>query len=210
MTTIGVVVATFGDADVWVPLAARAAASAHAQTRPPDDVVCVHGFALHEARNAGAAELDTEWIVFLDADDSLDAGYLAAMEAAIARLGDGEHLLQPATLGVYPDGREDSHPVLIPPKASLLDGNHLVIGTAVRRDLFQRVGGFRDWPLYEDWCVWIRCWLEGAVPVGVPAAVYRVTVREGSRNNAARALQVRTYNAIRGNYLEVARRRGVA
>jgi hypothetical protein len=42
------------------------------------------------------------------------------------------------------------------------DGNWLVIGCVARTDLLREVGGFRDFPVYEDWDLWLRCWLAGA------------------------------------------------
>ena len=202
--SISVIISTFGDTQVWLPLAQRAIASCARQTLAPEDVLYNHGDTLQEARNRGAAQARGEWLCFLDADDELDARYVEVMTNAVGRL-DEPALLQPSTLGVV-DGREDQHPVLIPSKP-LLDGNFMVIGTLVRRDQFLRVGGFHDYPLYEDWDLWIRCWLDGAQLVAVPSAIYRVHVREGSRNNQERKLQLDTYNRIREKHRRARRRR---
>lgn len=196
---ITVCIGTYGDHGHWSALAARAMASVERQTVRPDNVRWFHGTKLHEARNCAAHGEQAEWLCFLDADDELDERYLEAMYATVSGL-DEPALVQPATLGVYPDGREDAAAVLIPAKP-LFDGNYMVIGTLVRRDQFQRLGGFREWPCYEDWDLWIRCWLDGAKLLSCPNAIYRVHVNEVSRNNCDRAQQIAVYNAIRNAHL---------
>jgi glycosyltransferase involved in cell wall biosynthesis len=191
--TVSVVVGTYGGQQ-WVQLAEqRALPSVLAQTAPCE-VIHVHGPSLHEARNEGAARAGGEWLVFLDADDELDRHYVAAMLDAVDA-GAGERLFQPATLGVV-EGVEDDAPVLLPERP-LLEANYLVIGTMVAAAQFSRVGGFGDWSMFEDWDLWIRCWLEGARVQSVPGAVYRVHVMPSSRN---RQLSLETYHAIRRTY----------
>jgi hypothetical protein len=207
-TNIGVCIGTYGDYRRWADiLNARAWPSVARQTARPAFTRWVHGKTLHDARNHAAADFDRrrrskpgDWLVFLDADDELDPRYLEAIHDAATDLDGADWLLQPATIGVYPDGTEDAAPVVIPPKP-LLDGNYLVIGTAVRSAQFHRVGGFADWPYCEDWDLWIRCWLDGAQSKPVPDAIYRVHVNPTSRNNCDRATQVRVYNQIRSQYL---------
>lgn len=183
---VTVVVGTFG-ADGWRQTAQRAIRSAE----PQAPVIHVHGATLAEARNAGGAQAGSEWLIFLDADDELDPGYVAAMSAA-EHTGD---LLGPATSYVR-QGRPGSPKLW--PEQDLRDGNHLVIGTAVRRAMFLEVGGFRDWTLYEDWCLWQRCSRAGASVAMVPDAVYRAHVRPSSRNRAPdRAERLRMHDAIR-------------
>jgi glycosyltransferase involved in cell wall biosynthesis len=198
---ITVCIGTFGDQQIWSALAHdRAMASVDRQTLPPAALQWCHGENLHDARNAAAARATSEWLCFLDADDELDPAYLEAMASAIADFDGMDMLLQPATLGVHPDGHEDPFPVVIPTKP-LLDGNYLVIGTLVRREQFCRVGGFCDFPLYEDWDLWLRCWLDGATVLAVPSAIYRVHVNENGRNSAVRAIQMRAYHQVRNQYV---------
>lgn len=198
---ITVCIGTFGDQQIWSALAHdRAMASVDRQTLRPDNLIWCHAPDLHTARNEAAAQARSEWLCFLDADDELDPHYLEAMTQAVTYLDVADWLLQPATLGVHPDGHEDPTPVMIPPKP-LLDGNFLVIGTLVRRAQFERLGGFCDFPLYEDWDLWLRCFLDGASISQVPAAIYRVHVNTAGRNSASRALQLRIYHQIRSRHL---------
>ena len=192
-----IVVATFGHPR-WSALARfRAIPSAKRQTTSAQLIV-EHGEALHSARNDGASRAEGEWLIFLDADDELDRGYVAAMLAAA---GPDVDLIQPATK--LAGSRHP--PALMEPKP-LLTGNYLVIGTAVRASLFADVGGFEEWPMYEDWDLWLRCVQAGARIGAAPSAIYRWWPSPGGRNDAPRADQRSTYAAIRRRATHAMRR----
>lgn len=178
MDTVDVIIPTFGDLDIWSPLAERAVKSAYLQTTPATAVVRSHGANLGHARNMGGLQSKSKWLIFLDADDELDIRYVEHMMDAV---GDAD-LYQPSTLGIT-DGVEDDYPVLIPPKQSFMEGNHLIIGTMIRKELFVEAGAFDpELPVLEDWDLWIRCALAGGTIKEVPEAIYRVHVRPQSRN----------------------------
>lgn len=196
---ISVVIATFGD-DRWRVLAGQAYESARNQTVEPDEIIHVHGDALHTARNAGAEKATSEWLIFLDADDTLDQHYCEQMQQTMAHLS-GDYLLQPATLGVYPDGHTDRVPVVIPAKSSIYAGNWMVIGTAIRREQFLRLGGFVDLPAWEDWHLYIRAIRDGAKTLVVPGAIYRVAVRNDGRNTLSIDDSAALFQKIRAEFL---------
>ena len=160
----------------------------------------VHADYLHEARNLAANQCKGDWIVFLDADDELDSRYLESMTEKIDSLDSDLWLVQPATLGIV-DGREDPYPVVIPSKRSITDGNWMVIGTMVAKSVFTSVGGFAYFEMYEDWDLWIRCMKFGCKTTVCKNAIYKVHVRNDSRNNQSRNIQVSTYNQIRNQYI---------
>lgn len=190
---VTVIIPTFGDDPVWRQMAFRAAASAANQTYEPQEIVRVHhADSLHEARNAGAAQAETEWLIFLDADDELDPRYVEAMFAK-----DHGDIRRPATLGVVEDV-EDDEPVMIEAK-DLLHTNYIIIGAMCRRDQFMAVGGFNDYPVLEDWDLWLRMVHNGSEVVDVPDAIYRVHVRPGSRNQDV-AQHGKIYSKIRRQY----------
>jgi hypothetical protein len=193
LSDVTVVIPLFGDAKPWLDMAARAALSVVRQTVHPSDLVVSVGATLQEARNRPGLRASTEWLCFLDADDELDPYYIEAMLA-----GDGD-VRQPATLGIV-DGVEDDYPVLIPPRP-LEVSNYIVIGAFVRTELFQRVGGFRDYEAFEDWDLWRRCAAAGGRIEPVPEAIYRVHVRANSRNSLDRPGALEAYNVIRRSRL---------
>lgn len=167
--TVSIIIATYGDRQRWNPLAQRALISVMAQTRIPDEIIRIHGDDLQSTRNRAAAFANSDWLCFLDADDELDRGYIAAMLAATGDLR-------------YPAVQYDKGPVIELRRRPLLTGNYMVIGTLIRRDQFMRVDGFPNLPAYEDWVLWIKCWLDGAKDQFVDDAVYRINQRNGSRN----------------------------
>lgn len=180
MNSVGVVIGTYGDLTLWQDLITRAVRSVRNQTVKADSVSTVHGTSLANARNTGAAAVKTDLFIFLDADDELDPGYIQAMKET-ASLRQGHFILRPATLGFYEDGSEDDEPVMIP-RTDMRTSNCAVIGSCVRSETFAAAGGFREYSALEDWALWRTMMANGAELVDVPAAIYRVGVREGSRN----------------------------
>ena len=195
---VTICVATYGDPH-WIELAeTRAVPSGQAQA----PTVHLHGFTLHDTRNACLQLVRTPWVIFLDADDELEPGYVDAMAAGHA------DVRAPAVR--YVRGQRESAPYI--PQVSghrhdcaadcLPDGNWIVIGAAARTELVRAAGGFRDFSWSEDWDLWLRLHLAGATFERVPAAVYRAHVRRDSRNRSpSRAARLAAHEAIhRANF----------
>lgn len=196
-----VVIATFG-APTWQDLADRAASS----VPPGIPVIRIHGSTLHGARNDGLAQVTTDWVVFLDADDELTPDYFAAMATGTADLRAPavsyvrrHHAPRRPGLPKVAGHTHDCTAECLPA------GNWLVVGSAVRTELVRRVGGWKDWALYEDWDLWLRCWRAGATIEAIPAAVYRAHVRFDSRNRSPTGqFKDRVHHAIhRANFPEL-------
>lgn len=174
-------IATFGSTE-W--LARGQALQEAMDARFDEPVIFCHGETLAQARNAALAGVTTEYVVHLDADDELEPGYLEAMAAGTA------DVRAPAVRYVQ-DGR--AHEPRIPQvfghrhrcRAECLpQGNFIAVGACVRTELLRQVGGWEEWPLYEDWAAWWRCWRAGGTVESIPSAVYRATWRPDSRNRA--------------------------
>lgn len=192
---VTVVVATFGD-ETWADLArSRSIPSAEALDVP---VVHEHASTLHEARNAGLAQVHTEWVCHLDADDELEPGYFDAMATGSAdlRAPAVRYLRTVLHLPSATIPRVAGHEHACTAEC-LTFGNWLVIGTLARAELVRSVGGWHDWPVYEDYDLWARCWRAGATVEAIPTAVYRAHVRTDSRNRApSRAVKHDTHRGI--------------
>lgn len=169
---ISIVITTYGD-EAWRELAwSRAYPSAVEQGTEETVEVVVHHSQLPTigpARNEAATQATREWLIFLDADDELEPGYVAAMLQAMS---EGKFLYQPAVRYLRKGGGM-TRPIIIPDR-NLRNDNYLVIGTMLSRAQFDEVGGFNDYHHgFEDWSLWAKCWLAGAQVVPVPKAVYR-------------------------------------
>lgn len=177
MMDVSVVVSTFGNFEWQLLAQQRALPSAYSFGVP---VIYNHGTSLHEARNLGLSQVETEWVCFLDADDELEPRYFEEME-----LVDGD--LRPPSvryLGYTPGMPRlpDHHHACV--ADCLAEGNWLVVGTVARTKLLRDVGGWRDFPVYEDFDLWQRCWLAGATVTPVPRAVYKAYSNSTGRNKS--------------------------
>ena len=59
-----------------------------------------------------------------------------------------------------------------------------MVGTLIRKSMFERVEGFWDERAYEDWSLFRRAWLLKAKIEHVPDAFYFVHVNPVSRNKS--------------------------
>lgn len=142
-----------------------------------DEILMGHEDAgtISSCRNALAAQATGEWLCFLDADDELGPGFLEAMRAARARMKAKQHLhtmlLTPAVVRVRK--HQDTTP-FFHPSIDLAQANWLVIGTLIQRRLFEKIGGFQNYPHgLEDWALWSSAYRAGAKVIKVPEAIYR-------------------------------------
>lgn len=183
---VTVIVATYGDDQRYIDLAASRAVPS-AGTQAP--TLRAHGDTLAVARNWGASQADTEWLVFLDADDELAPGYIDA-------IGTGSADLRAPSVRYCFDGGEPDPPVSFADR-KMSHLNPCVIGTAVRRDQFLRVGGFFEEPVYEDWSLWLRCVKDGATLEHIDDAHYVAHHNPDGRNIQTDEVRRSTYRAIR-------------
>ena len=151
---------------------AQAAAKSVFNQTVKTEVIIIYENSVASARNLGAQRVSGERIVFLDADDSLEPDF-------VEKIVESEDVLQPLTS--YNIGGIKYSPTYISPRDSLLDGNHLIIGCPVNRELFLDAGGFDEWPLYEDWALWLKLQKAGAT-FGKTTGVYNINVNPRGRN----------------------------
>jgi glycosyltransferase involved in cell wall biosynthesis len=177
-----VCVATYGGLG-WRVLAERAVASAQDQAR----VIAYHGQTLAQARNVCLAKASTPYVIFLDADDELEPGYVKEMQqgtadirAPLVRAIFGRRSIRPRAWKVMFHSHKCSGDCLP-------DGNWLPIGCAARTKLLRSVGGFDEYPLYEDWAIWLKCWKAGASFEQLKGPIYRAYRNDDSRNRSGEA-----------------------
>jgi hypothetical protein len=170
---VTVVIGTYG-ADEWKHRAATLATEVfETQTFTPE-IVWAHRDSLAEARNTGAEAAKGDWLVFLDADDKLEADFCSWIDYYRRHDALQADVFQTCVMGFNTEGFIEDAPVLIPQKYPLIHGNYLTIGSPVRREKFLEVGGFDEWPMLEDWALWLKCEKAGALFSSMPEAVYYI------------------------------------
>lgn len=143
-----------------------------------EHVVVIHqpNTGLPGARNRGAAGARTEYLVFLDADDTIAPDFVRTLAAAIEAAGDPavSHAYCQETLtdlahGTWRVPQWDAELLLIT--------NLHPVTCLVRRDAFEQLGGFDTTMTrgYEDWEFWVRCSTRGfrGVRVAEPLFFWR-------------------------------------
>jgi len=192
---VTVVIPVFGNMDYWKPLLERASKSALKQTHKEINVVINVGRNLWEARNSFIPEIKTEYVIFLDADDELDENYISEM---LKEEGD---VIVPTVHRHFSNSLVDRSQFWYTPK-SLLTGNFIVIGAMIKTELLRAVNGFNDLPLYEDWDMWLRMEEKGAKFIKSEKAIYKIHVREGSRNEPSDEMKNKMFNHIKNEALK--------
>jgi glycosyltransferase involved in cell wall biosynthesis len=174
---ITIVIATYGE-EYWESLARERALPSVMHLEANHEIIIGHSpdASIADVRNGLAAEATGEWLCFLDADDELDHGYVAAMEEN----AQPRHLLTPRVMQVINGRRKRAQ---FYREVNLLSGNWLIVGTLVERSLFEEVGGFGDYPHgFEDWSLWYKCARVGAKVKKVPSAIYVQHVNPDSKH----------------------------
>jgi glycosyltransferase involved in cell wall biosynthesis len=178
---ISILIATYGESK-WSELAqTRALPSARNQIET--EIILTHRARGNVAscRNAAAKQAKGEWLLFLDADDELERGFVQVMQRSTGGINGAPVLLTPRVSYIH---RGRRRPARFWPSTNFQTGNWLVIGTLVQRELFMEVGGFRNFPHgLEDWNLWARCVRAGAEIRKVPGAVYLAHYNEDSAHH---------------------------
>jgi hypothetical protein len=135
-------------------------------------------------RRTGIAELTTDLVLQLDADDLFAPHHVEAMLDAYHR--------QPGLVSPRPltwTGRGPWHPADYPKArfplpgdqlAQLLCTNYVVVGAMYPRKLYEEAGGYRPTRFGEDWDLWLRLVAAGAVVSKPDEATYVYRVRAAS------------------------------
>ncbi|HMD37383.1 MAG TPA: trifunctional glycosyltransferase/class I SAM-dependent methyltransferase/polysaccharide deacetylase [Vicinamibacterales bacterium] len=161
------------------------------------------------ARNLGARETSSDYLVWLDADDVLEPAYL---DEAAARL-DGDRSLEFVTCAMRAFGDADyswrpSNPTFVD---AIATGGVPHASTMMRRSLWARLGGFDETlSSFELFDFWATAFERGARGIVIDEPLLRYRVRAGS--GYRRSIQTDTYLArmrhFYGKHREAVERHG--
>jgi len=187
--TVTVIIPVFGDIEYFGELAKRAYDSVVNQTVQADSILISVGTTMQDARNTPALNsVNTDHIIFLDADDTLDPHYIENITKF-----DGD-IVVPAVHRLYEDGTVNTDQAPYLPKDFMV-GNYIVVAALIKTDLFRKLGGFHDYEALEDWDFFMRAQEAGATFVQGTTAIYQIHVRPNSRNTSDTAHDIVLNNA---------------
>lgn len=193
-----VVVASYGNWYWWDLGKDRAIPSIESQV---NQVIQVHlsDGTLAQARNAGLEKVETEYVIFVDADDELEPKYIEMMAQGTADLRGPRVRYGPDAISWMPQvvGKHGRHTHRCQAEC-LREGNWLVIGTCARTELMRKVG-WKEYALFEDWAMFAEMWKNGATVEGIDGAVYLAHTRPNSRNQGDQAMKLRVFEEIERN-----------
>lgn len=153
------------------------------------------------ARNHGVRVAESDWICFLDQDDVLLPQHLQQLAIAIENDPNADLLYTPRFVLELHEGTWIRRMITPCPRVEELKSVLLKrcpfppSGVCVRRDVFEKNGGFRNrYNLAEDWEFWLRCIEEGRAFKACcsPTVAYRVH----SASNSHRPLPILSANTL--------------
>jgi glycosyltransferase involved in cell wall biosynthesis len=127
-----------------------------------DNIVLKENHGVARARHEGFRFTDGSLVLFVDGDDVLSPDYLEKMTLVIAKGADI----------AYPDlfiwSGKDSRTTIMPKKIDpkfVQDKEKVVIPVTclMKREVYEKVGGFREWSVLEDVDFWIRAMCSGYI-----------------------------------------------
>lgn len=172
---VTVIIATFGSKE-WEELGKEAAETARLTGA---EVLTLHldNGTLAQARNQAMQQVKTEYLCFLDADDSLPSDYFNIRPTAditATRISYSGSLAQ--RLYVYRHNRiGGGHIGSTCSPECLKAGNYVHIGAIMKTEIAKRIQ-FREYPVYEDWAYFLEQSLHGAT-FGYADTVYLAATR---------------------------------
>lgn len=137
-------------------------------------------------RNFGIARARGKYICCLDADDRMLPGFL---EVAVFIAECGDYDIVSPSLRCFGQ-RTDAWHASTASTVELSRENTLTSASLFRREVWEAVGGFRDFGVGaghvpEDWDFWLRAVASGYLATAIPAPLYEYRVHSGSLSAGA-------------------------
>lgn len=142
------------------------------------------------ARDTGFRFSTGKLILFIDGDDKLFPDFIERM---VPNLVDADI--------TYPNwflaNGVENELVEVAETIDLRKKNSVLISSMMRREVYEKLGGFRDLPIYEDWDFWLRAEKEGFKFKKANTSLwYRQTAN--SRNRRSKSFRQSVFNKIIG------------
>jgi len=147
------------------------------------------------ARNAGLAEVETPYVLVLDADDRLLPGALETLRAQLD--ADPKRGFAYGRMRFFGDWEGELHFPPYDPYA-LLYRHTIGLSALARREVFERTGGFDpDFPQFEDWELWVHALAHGWQGRQVDAVTVEYRRHGGSKHWVDRRSYRKAFRRLR-------------
>ena len=191
---VTVVVATCGS-DEWKEMGDEAARGIYIPS-----IVRVHlpKGTVAQARNEGLKQVKTEFICFVDADDTISHGYFGFDPTSDVTVTSIRYRYRGIPMiprvWQHENGRPGYHTGdCVAP--CLVDGNWVHVGAIIRTDAIKSIGGFKEYAVYEDWALMLELQQNGFTFDRRPESVYEASIRQND-NHRNRSLPTHARNLI--------------
>lgn len=177
---VTIVIATCGD-ETWKSMGDLAYQSIEG------NIIRVHepDMTVSQVRNYALRFVNTKYVCFVDADDTLAKGYFDfepvedVTVTSIRYKFSGEPMIPKVWLHEAYGKKQHKYAC----KGDCLpDGNYIHVGAIVRTELVKEKGGFDEYPVFEDWALWLKLYKNGATFGRHPESVYEASVRENNNH----------------------------
>lgn len=143
-----------------------------------------------KARHEGFRFSTGKLVLFLDGDDKLFPDFIERMVPNMLEVDI-----------TYPNwflaNGVENELVEVPDELDLHKRNSVLISSMMKRQVYEKLGGFRDYPIYEDWDFWLRAEKEGFKFKKANTSLwYRQTA--DSRNRKSKSFRESIYRKIIG------------
>lgn len=187
------------------------------QTIPPREIILVddcsddpraHAAALSiilpknvgtaKARDAGVRMSKGKLLLFVDADDKLAPDFIQQCGKALAR---GADIAYPNMIlfDNVPINKLVENPNKITPQYLLGRKTSIPVTSMMFREMYDKLGGFRDLPVFEDWDFWIRAMFNGYTFKRANTLLWYRQNKE-SRNRACMEVKNKIHSQITAPY----------
>lgn len=166
------------------------------------DVACKEGMTGAQkaaySRNVAMRGIDTKYILFLDADDTLTR---PCAELLVGRMAQGDVDYAYGDWYGVRGGQAQLHKSYEFNRKVLLDKNLHAVTALVQTEQALKIGGFdENLPYWEDWGFWVRMVAEGYVGARVPYATFSYYLDEGENRNNGHKVAREIYLQVRQTY----------
>jgi glycosyltransferase involved in cell wall biosynthesis len=137
-----------------------------------------------------------ELILFLDADDKLAPDYLERMIYKMPKV----EIVYPNIFWWYGNGfnRIGDTPDKLLPK-DMFNSCKIPVTCMMKKFVYKELGGFRDFPMFEDWDFWLRAMVKGYKFEKANTMLYYRQAKN-TRNRAEKEEKEKVYKQIRSQF----------